>query len=286
MNIFKNIFGKKKDTLNWQQLTELFAGSISKALNTKTTIEWGPDAAQTRIVSTSPGGVVMSSFVGNMVTRCIDDPSPLNRNAVIEEHINTLAADMDRADNIQSLEKAHILPVIKSLQWLDTVRKQYESAGGTAAEAAVRFALQPLGDDLIVVYVNDTPGGMSYLSPAEISEAGFPDAAGLHQAALQNLRAKLKEAVFEGGGGRYAIRLDNNYDASLVLLLDEILPSIRINGNPVVALPSRDELMICGDQDTESVESLQDIAGQIYAVNAYTISKKLYAWDQGTLKSL
>jgi uncharacterized protein YtpQ (UPF0354 family) len=283
MNVLKRLFGKS-ETSGWQQITEQLADAIAQRLQTPTKIAWGPDAAQTRIMSTSPGGSVMNSFVGNVVTRCEADPS--GKEAIFTEHINTLVADMKMMDEPPGLMLTNILPVVKPAGWLQQVKTQLQTAGASAEEIANRFVTQPLADDLIVVYVNDTEQSMSYLGSDDMKEVGLNSISELHAIALQNLRSKMEAAAFEGGGGRYAVRLDDNYDASLVLLMEDILPRININGTPVIALPSRAELMICGHLDAESVSSLSEIAAEIYNVNAYAIAPHLYTWENGQLAVL
>ncbi|WP_343701632.1 hypothetical protein [Chitinophaga sp.] len=281
MSFLKKLFGSKSDPQSWREITKSLAHAISTSLNTATEIEWGSEPAQTRITCKSPGGSTMTTFAGNLVVRC--QAQPENMQEIFEAHIETLAEDMRMIDSGQTVTLTDVLPMIKSLEWLDVARKQMQATGLTGEQLEKRFIHRPLQGELIVVYVADSEHGMAYLSHSQVAEIGLADGEELHQTALNNLRRKLGDITYEGGGGRYAVRLDNNYDASLALLIEDILPNIEINGRPVMAIPSRDELLICGDQDAESVQSLRDVAGKIFAVNPYTISKQLYAWRDGAI---
>jgi len=80
------------------------------------------------------------------------------------------------------------------------------------------------------------------------------------------------------------ILLDSDYDASLILLLNEILPSDPVlPANPVLAIPARNVLILCNPSDERAIATLKVAAAQIAEEAPYTISTLLYQYHNGEI---
>jgi hypothetical protein len=97
-------------------------------------------------------------------------------------------------------------------------------------------------------------------------------------------RSSVLQPEIVGGGSRQAAPLDRNCDASMVLLFERWRGRLQIHGEPVLAVAARDELLICGNDDAESIASLRGMARAISRESAYGLSAELFTWSDGELR--
>lgn len=257
-----------------------FAKAYAQAAETRfpgvqVTIEAATTEAGTKVRWTMPSGLQVHQFLGNAYTAYKNSPGDLR--TIIAAHLD--AAPTGEEPDAQT-RRANILPLVKTRMWLSTSMKQLDAAGMNNNSP---FITEPLTEDLLTAYVEDRPDAMNYLAPAELDKLGIP-AHELMPLALENLGRLLPSITVEGQDGRYGIRLDGNYDASMVFLAQAWRDKVRIDGEPVVALPARDELLVCGSNDAASVQSLRNMSAQIMAQSPYGLSALLYTWRDGKLE--
>lgn len=240
----------------------------------KVTIDEAATAAGTKLRWTMPSGIEVNQFLGNAYAAY--EQSPKDLAAIIAAHLDAAPAG-DEQD--AATRRSNILPVVKTAMWLTTSMKQLESAGMPNNNP---FLSEPLTSELILVYVEDKPDAMSYVSETDLQTLSV-QREDLRALALQNLQRMVPNIQVEGANGRYGIRLDGNYDASMVFLADAWRSRVEIDGEPVLAVPAREELLVCGSNDVESIASLRNMAAQIMAQSPYGLSAQLYTWRDGAL---
>lgn len=284
MSFFSKLFGGRQEVAQHAEPMDLvvFAERYAQALRAawpeaEVAISHGAGAADARIDWRLPDGFQATHFLGNSYQRYLDAPD--QPEAVFAEQIASARELQLGVGRGSDAARATILPVLKTRGWHEIALQQTRSMG---MRNAMPFIVEPLAGDLVLTYVEDSPDSMSYLSPAEAERRGL-DAQALRCQALENLTRFLPELELQGGGGRYAVRLDRNYDASMVLLFEHWRDRIEIRGEPVFAIAARDELMICGSEDADSLASLQDVAGEIAQSSAYNLSPRLYVHRDGRL---
>lgn len=284
MNFLKSLFGGRKPTaprgpLDLQQFAMVYARSVPIHFpGAKPKVELGATAGSSRVFWTDSEGRQANQFLGNAYDSYLGDPSELQ--AVIDTHIRQAAEIWTERDPRESL--ASILPVIKSIGWREQSQAQMRAAGAGEDNFALTL---PWAGDLVIAYVEDLPDSMSYMTPRGLEPLGL-DHEALHNLALENLTGRLGDIRLEGGGGRYAARLDRNYDASMVLLMNRWPAHPPLDGDTVLALPARDEVLLCGEHDAVSVATLREMALQIHGQAPYALSSQLYVWRDGGLKPL
>ncbi|WP_454692094.1 DUF1444 family protein [Achromobacter aloeverae] len=237
-------------------------------------IEQAATAAGVKVHWTMPGGMQVNQFLGNAYAAYQRAPADID--AIIAAHLDA-APTGEEAD--PAARRAHILPLVKTTMWLATSLKQLDAAG---IEDKAAFITEPLTDELLVAFVEDKPEAMSYVAPGELEALELTPEA-LMPLALENLRRQLPALTVEGQNGRYGVRADGNYDASFVFLAQEWRDRVDIDGEPVLALPARDELLVCGSKDGDSVRALRDMAARIMAQSPYGLSAQLFTWQDGKL---
>ncbi|MGO0999959.1 hypothetical protein [Lysobacter sp. CA196] len=285
MSIFSKLFGSKPTgsehaaPMDLVTFAERYAAAVRTAWpEARVEIGHGAATADTRVDWHLPDGFKATHFLGNSYLRYLGAPQELD--AIFAEQL--AGARAIQRDFVSGPEAANavILPVLKTRGWHETALQQARSFG---TESMLPFIVEPLAGDLVLTYVEDTPDSMSFLSPSEAERRGL-DRESLYTQALDNLTRFLPELDVQGGGGRYVARLDRNYDASMVLLFDHWRDRIEIKGDPVFAIAARDELMLCGSEDDDSVASLRDIADEIALSSSYNLSRALFTHRDGGLQ--
>lgn len=286
MSFISKLFGRKPaapaaaPTLDLQAFSQRFAGALRDAFP-DARIRIHPGAQdQARIELTLDDGISANLQVGNAYQRYLNAPDDLE--ATLADQVASVR-DVQRQLSAEDAAAGEgvVLPLIKTLGWHEAAMRQLR-ASEPGRESP--FVIEPLAGDLVVTYVLDTPASMSFLSPAQAAQRELHGDA-LRAHALDNLAQRLPEIELKGGEGRYAARLDRNYDAGMVLLFERWRERAPVRGEPVFAVAARDELMLCGSDDRESVESLREIAQEIARTSAYGLSAGLYVWRDGGLRA-
>ena len=175
-----------------------------------------------------------------------------------------------------------VLPLFKPRYWQGAVRQQLtatmDAAPATVDLPLVRATSIP---GLVITYVEDQPDAMGYVSQAQCDH-GDIDLNTLHAHALDNLaRIYLPQLVLDGGGGRYVARLDGNYDVSMMLLFDRWRHQLELHGEPMVAVPARNEVLICGDADQAGIEGMAEMALRTVQESPYALTAEVMRWQPG-----
>lgn len=203
--------------------------------------------------------------------------SPKDKDAILKRYVGALTES--RASAATPIDPARILPVIRDKEFV-------EQAGQLPrqGEKPIEVASEPLNEDLYVMYVADSEHSVRYLSEADLADAKV-DRANLRKQAMENLRRLYPEVQMMGTGGLYMIRLDGTYESSLLLserLWD--MPELKVKGEFLAAVPSRDVLVISGTLERESLEAMRKIVAEVSATASYRISPKLFIRRDGNFE--
>ncbi len=276
MTFFSRIFAARQARpLDVADFAKAYAGAAQRRFpDVEVKIEQAVTAAGVKVHWTMPNGMQVNQFLGNAYAAY--QKSPADIDTIIAAHLDAAPTGQE-AD--PATRRANILPLVKTTMWLTTSLKQLDATGIENKDA---FITEPLTDELLVAFVEDKPDAMSYVAPAELDALGLARA-DLMALALENLRRQLPSLTVEGQDGRYGVRGDGNYDASFVFLAPQWRERVDIDGEPVIALPARDELLVCGSNDKDSVRSLRDMAARIMAQSAYGLSAQLFTLRDGKL---
>lgn len=198
---------------------------------------------------------------------------------------NTIAdAPADTAKSALPLDLDAILPLLKPHGWQEAMRQQLAATPhNTPDESDVPIAHRTHLDAVVISYVDDRGDTMRYISTRQAEAAGL-DAQTLHAHALRNLaRLYLPRLEIAGTDGRYVVHLDGMYDATMLLVWDQWHDQLQLNGDPVVAIPAANTVMICGDNDAESVERMAIMAVSTARTSPHAITPELLIWHAGLL---
>src|ERR1041385_1750342 len=109
----------------------------------------------------------------------------------------------------------------------------------------------------------------------------------LRALAVENLGRILPRIEVHPGEIYSMITAGGNYEASL-LLLDEIWDrrQFKVSGDIVVALPTRDVLLVTGSQNPAGIVKLREVAAQLTSQSPYHLTSDLFVRRGGGFKLL
>ncbi|WP_308021177.1 DUF1444 domain-containing protein [Neisseria bergeri] len=281
MSFFSRLFRSKAKLMTWQEFVEYFARRIQEELDLEAKIDWGETIASSPIIVhfSEDDETSSSTYLSNHYTSYLQNPEALE--AIV-------AANLAVIDKIQdadaSVSAQQILPTIKNTIYLENARLITNT---DEAEPADYFIYKPIVGDIMLLYMVDTEESMHTLNREHMKEAGIEDEDALYRTAMDNLRQRINGRVqihHAEGWSLTQIHLDNIYDASLILLLNEVLKDDpMLPANPVFTVLARNALLVCSPSDEEALQAMANIALQAFEESAYAISTQLYQYHNGTI---
>lgn len=195
--------------------------------------------------------------------------TPSAKAEVIAKYLTTY---MEAAQGSRPLQPEQIVPVVKDRGWLKHV-------GGTKARG--KQVIEDLNADLVVVYAEDGPHNIRYFSSEDLQKAGVQRQA-LRELALTNLRRILPPPEPVKGPVISMMTAGQDYVSSL-LLLDEIwnAEKLAVDGEIVIAIPTRDVLLFTGSKNKEGLKKLRELAQKAHADGPYSLTERLFVYRGG-----
>ena len=260
----------KSDLMTPGEFTREFAEALRKA---------GPGlkvaiVRDLELKVTSADGRDSTSFLDNAYDVYKQDPKA--RADVIQKFV---AAGLETIGSIRDgVDRTRIVPVIKDRPWLEEMRQALLSRG---AKEVPEHVYEDFSPDLVVVYAEDSPNNIRYLGPKDLQLAKI-DRAELRALACENLKRLLPKIERHGTNGLYMVAAGGNYEASL-LLLDSIWSDgqMKVKGDVVVAVPTRDLLLVTGSQNPQGIKKVKQIVKEASTGGSYRLTQKLFVYRHG-----
>jgi uncharacterized protein YtpQ (UPF0354 family) len=172
------------------------------------------------------------------------------------------------------------VPIIKDRGWVEEARTMSKARGFDPDESQVT---EDYNGELVIVYAEDTPRNVRYFTSKDLAKAGV-ERSKLRALAIANLRRVLPKIEAHQGEVYSMYTADGNYEASLLLFDDLWDGDIRVDGDIVVAIPTRDVLLITGSKNAEGIARLREVADELTAEGTYTISPALFVYRKGKFR--
>ncbi|MFZ4699451.1 MAG: DUF1444 family protein, partial [Candidatus Methylumidiphilus sp.] len=126
----------------------------------------------------------------------------------------------------------------------------------------------------------DTDNNINYFSPKDLEKLEIPRDK-LRELAIENLRRLLPKPQIRAGALASMITVGGDYEASL-LLFDDLWANLpAVDGEIVVAVPTRDLLVFTGSHNQEGLEKIREFATTESRESAYRLSDKLFVYRNG-----
>jgi len=173
------------------------------------------------------------------------------------------------------IDPSRIVPVIKDRGWLEEARRGLATSGVKSPEKA-DGVFEDYNGVLVIFYAEDREKGIAYLTEDQLASTGIARTK-LRAIAVQNLGAIIPEVNLRGGNGTYMVTAGGNYEASL-LLSDGLWKQLagKVTGELVVAVPSRDVLLVTGSQDAGGLAKVRGTARDIVGKGNYALTEQLF----------
>ena len=191
------------------------------------------------------------------------------------EVVQAIVAALSRSGSGQAkLDPSRIVPVIKDRQWLVDLHKTLKARG-----AEQEHLSDDVNNELVIVYAEDDPARMRYLTKGEDIGVGRQELRALAIANLTRILPKIEMHVI---GDVMIISAGGDYEPSL-LLVDEIWSGgqIKVKGDIVVAVPARDALLVTGSQNRAGLTAVRAMAADIVAKGPYALVDTLFVYRGG-----
>ena len=203
--------------------------------------------------------------------------SPQDQEATISKYIKAFS---EAGFNINKIDVARITPVIKDRAWISGLQATLLARG---AKKTLENVYDELNQELLIVYVEDSPKSLRYLTAEDLVAVGLKKEQ-LRELAVKNLRGLMTKVDAQGEEGFYMVTAGGNYEASLVLL-DEVWKSgkMKVNGDYVIAIPTRDLLLVTGSNEKASLAKVRTWAKEAVAESAYRLTSDLFIYKDGKL---
>jgi uncharacterized protein YtpQ (UPF0354 family) len=192
-----------------------------------------------------------------------------------DDLVATFSAIFSQSASKQAgLDRTRIIPVIKDRQWLDELHNTLKAKGVAQQHLADRF-----NDELVIVYAQDDPNRMRYLTTQEDFGLSREE---LRSLAVANLKRVLPKIEMGRVGDVALMSAGGNYEASL-LLIDDIWSSgqIQVNGDIVVAIPTRDTLLVTGSRSRSGLKLVRELTAKFKAQGPYELTDTLFRYRDG-----
>lgn len=227
---------------------------------------------------TNPKGKESTAFLDNAYAEYRQDPKDLS--AVIEKFSAGLA-ESSREDG--SIDRTRIVPIVKDRNWIKEIR---ESAKSRGARDSPENVIDEFNEELVVVYAEDNPKTIRYLTPENLITAGIARE-DLRALAVENLKRLIPQIEVLPGPDVSMIKADGSYEASLLLFEDLWANSqIKVNGDIVVAVPVRGVLLVTGSRNLTGIAKVRELAAKMAGESPYRLTSELFIYRDGSFKRL
>ncbi len=203
--------------------------------------------------------------------------APNDGHAVILRYIDAILGNKNFGD--AEIDRSRIVPIIKDRAWLDETRTALKLKGSDITR--LNHVWDEYNDELVILYAEDNPNAIRYLGVEHIEKLGL-NRLELRNLAVANLQKAVAKIELRGTPEFYVMTAGGNYEASL--LLEEKIwtgGQVKVDGEIVVAVPSRDMLLITGSKNPGGIAKLKKLADETVKSAPYRLTPQLFVFRGG-----
>jgi len=229
-------------------------------------------------------GYELTVFLDNAYAQYRSGPD--NLRSIVDSHIQSIRS---QREVLASKTGKSIFAVVKPADYLATVKRQLSQAG--LADKEVPLVFDRINDDLYVFYVFDSDNGMRMITKKDLVESKM-DEKTIRAVAVQNLTAyfdkkgvNIRRLEKAGSAKVYVVSLDENYEASILLLSKYWnKKTFDVSGEIVAFVPARNMVLVTGSSDVEGMRIAKYLANNAFKEFGYAISPNGYSYEPGSWK--
>ena len=165
-----------------------------------------------------------------------------------------------------------IIPIIKDERFV----REMKNLNGNFEE---NHLFEKYNSDLYIFYAEDLENSISYLMKEDLKILNI-DFKELRNLAIENLNSIIENIERNGNENIFMLIAGGNYESSLILLDIWNHENFPVNGEIVIAIPSRDLLFITGENQLQDIEELKNRVQEINETGDHIVSNKLFKLNQ------
>jgi len=214
----------------------------------------------------------------NLKLACQSDPPacPQMTDNFVEKIVSSLKAAQGPAE----LKPEMIRAVLKNQEYMDGLQEVYKQSPPDK-RADNKVVSKKFMAGLHIVYVVDSPGSMRQLSVGDMQEMKL-DPEKVHALALANMEKALGEIPRADAPelpGLFVVTAGDSYEAARFLLHKQWEKIAKeIEGDLIVAIPTRDLVFFTGSADENRVRILTELAKRVVEREPYSLTDRLFKW--------
>lgn len=198
------------------------------------------------------------------------------RNDIVDKYLASMTDD--HRDECAEETLARLMPVIRDTAMFAYVTLSARLSGDASMETSP--CLRSFADNLSVALVLDSEHATTTVNPKSLISWGLDTEAAFARA-LNNLRDRTSDAGMERHGGIWISTWNDVYDASRALLTD-MIHRLPVHGEPVVVIPSRNNLFVTGSLDDDGVALIASLAADVLEEETRALSGQLLVLRDGS----
>ena len=202
--------------------------------------------------------------------------TPKGRAAVLDKYILGFASPPDMSDRGEALK--NLMPVIRDKAMFENATLMGRLSGNTKASNVT--PTEPFLGHLVIALVMDSEHSTMTVSQGKLDEWGLDFNSAL-KLATDNLRDKTEAKFRSNGKGVFISAWCDVYDASRLLLTD-MLYRLPIQGEPVIAIPSRNHLLVTGSRNENGIAEIVDLTVDVLTNDTRPLAEQLFQFRDGT----
>lgn len=213
--------------------------------------------------------------VANLYSDYRHDPTSLS--AIIDVYAAGLAEKRPPGEPA-GLDRTRIVPVVKDRAWLEESQRSVKAKAPTQ-----EFLSEDLNAQLVILYAEDTANRTRYLMAHEYTG----DRKELRTLAVNNLIRLLPQIEMRQDDDVSLLSAGGDYEASL-LLFDSMWSDgqVKVNGDIVVAIPSKDILLVTGSKNRKGLATMRELTKKLAAESRYRITEDLFVYRKADSRNL
>ncbi len=201
------------------------------------------------------------------------DPTALN--SILENRIVLIEETFEKSGTVDA---ARILPTLKSLSFMESVRGQAGRFKQKSDENSWPIVAEELLEGVFICYAFDDENGLRFLTAADPAKLGMTISE-IRAQALTNLNAhvaktgiKIHELSNTAPDRIFLPELDGVYESSLLLMPQtHALLKTRVRGDVVAYCATRNIVVITGTEEHRGVAIAGELARSAFADQPYAI---------------
>jgi len=200
---------------------------------------------------------------------------PKGRAAVLDKYLLGFSSPPDMSDRGEALK--NLMPVIRDKTMFENAILMGRLSGVT--KTSNNTPTEPFLGHLVIALVVDSEHSTMTVSQGKLEEWGLDFNSAL-KLAINNLRDKTEEKFRTNGKGVFISAWCDVYDASRLLLTD-MLYRLPIQGDPVVAIPSRNHLLVTGSRNEQGIAEITDLTVEVLTNDTRPLAEQLFQFCDG-----